>query len=227
MSLYSISGIGCEDCGGGCGGGGYIGGKRKAKRTARRAKRKARKTGINCKGARVKSVALAPARNAYLALVRLNVKKLAVKLAKATSTTEGRKKVHAKWCKLGGNGKKLQNAIDKAYAKYKRKRGIIGYMDDQELNQIGVIATATALSLAAPIIAALTPLIKQFAGEKAGRAAEDVEQATRELAPAEENNAEPQYQPQEESGEIGEISINPWIIGAGALAAYYLIKKRK
>lgn len=219
MSLYSISGIGCEDCGGGCG---YIGGRKK--RAARKAKRKARKTGINCKGARVKSVALAPARNAYLLLVRLNIKKLAVKLAKATSTPQGRQKVHAKWCKLGGNGRKLQSAIDKAYAKYKRKRGIIGYMDADDIGQIGM-TTAAALALASPIIAALAPLIKQFGGEKAAAAAEDISTAAEELAP-QETVPVPEQTP-EKSAEVGAISINPWLIGAGALAAFYILKKKK
>lgn len=223
MSLYSISGVGC------CGDApGYIGGKkrraarkryRKSVRKARRAKRKARKIGINCKGAKLKAVALAPARNAYLALIRLNVKKLAVKLAQATSTPEGRAKVHGKWCKLGGNGKKLQSAIDKAFAKYKRKRGIIGYMDI-ETAQIGSVAAI--LTAAAPIIAALAPLIQQFApGSKAAEAAEAAEQVTEavksEVAPAEA----------EQGDEVGAIQVNPWLIGAGALAAYFLLTKRK
>jgi hypothetical protein len=219
MSLYSISGVGC------CGDApGFIGGKkrrtaRKAKRKARRAKRKARRTGVNCKGRKVKAVVLAPARNAYLALVRLNVKKLAVKLAKATSTPEGRAKVHGRWCKLGGSGAKLQSAIDKAFAKYKRKRGIIGFMDTESA-QIGSVATL--LASAAPIIKALAPLLKTLApGSKAAEAAETAEQVTEavqvETAPAES----------EAGDEVGAISVNPWLIGAGALAAYFLLKKSK
>lgn len=225
MSLYSISGVGCD-----CDKPGYIGGKkrrtaRKARRKARRARRKARKTGVNCKGARVKAVVLAPARNAYLALVRLNVKKLAVKLAKATSTPEGRAKVHGKWCKLGGNGRKLQAAIDKAFAKYKRKRGIIGYMDI-EAGQIGSVATLIAS--AAPIIKALAPLIKQFApGSKAAEAADTAEQVTEAV----ETEVQPMESAQpvevEDQGEVGAIQFNPWLIGAGALAAYFLFSKRK
>ena len=211
MSLYSISGIGCNDCEGG-----YIGGRRKQRRQARRAKRKARKTGINCKGARVKAVVLAPARNAYLALVRLNFKKLAVKLAKATATAEGKTKVHGKWCKLGGSGAKLQSAIDKAYNKYKRKRGAVGYMDEQELGMIGVAVTSLVAS-AIPIIKALAPLIKQFGGEKG----EEITEQAEEVAEA------VQSENQTESAEVGAISINPWLIGGGALALYLLFKKKK
>lgn len=225
MSLYSISGVGCYDDKPG-----FIGGRkkrqakrvaRKAKRTARRAKRKARKTGVNCKGAKLKAVALAPARNAYLALIRLNVKKLAVKLAKATSTPEGRAKVHGRWCKLGGNGKKLQSAIDKAFAKYKRKRGIIGYMDT---DGAGIGSVAALLASAAPIIKALAPLIKQFApGSKADEAVESAAEAIEVV----EQETAPAQQLTEQGEEMGAITVNPWLIGAGALGLYFLFSKRK
>jgi len=219
MSLYSISGIGCDDCEGG-----YIGGrkKRKARRQTRRARRRARKTGINCKGARVKAVVLAPARNAYLALIRLNFKKLAVKLAKATSTEEGKRNVHAKWCKLGGSGSKLQSAIDKAFAKYKRKRGKVGFMDEQELGMIGVAVT-TVVASAIPIIKALAPLIKQFGGEKGEEIAETAEAVTEAVQP----NEQPAEQPAEEGAEVGAIGINTLLLGGGALALYLLLKKKK
>lgn len=236
MSLYSISGVGCYDDKPG-----YIGGKRKAKRqqkrtarkakrTARKAARKERKSGVNCKGAKVKSIALAPARNAYLALIKLNVKKLAVKLAKATSTQAGKKKIQEKWCKLGGDGAKLQRAIDSAYAKYKRKRGVIGYMDTDQLNIIG-FAPAAALAAAAPVIKALAPLIKQLAPEsKAAEAAETAEAVTEATESGEsESESEQQTQQSEESesADVSGIGVNPYLLGAGALAAYFLFFKRK
>lgn len=218
MSLYSISGIGCEDCGGGCG---YIGGRKK--RAARKAKRKARKTGVNCKGARVKKIALAPARNAFLALVRLNVKKLALKLAANYKDPAKKLKLHQKWCKLGGDAKKLESAVMKAYAKYKRKRGIIGYMDATD-GQIGSVATLLAASV--PILKALAPFLKTvLPGSKGAEAAETASEAAEELAPQETAQA-PEQAP-EESAEVGAIGINPWLIGAGALAAFYLLKKKK
>ena len=212
MSLYSISGIGCQDCEND----NYIGGRRqrRERRQARRKRRRERKTGINCKGARVKAVALSAPRNAYLALIRLNVKKLAVKLAKATSTEEGRRAVHGKWCKLGGNAQKLQNAIDKAYAKYKRKRGMVGYMDVQELGAIGSIATIIATAL--PIIKALAPLVKQFGGEKGEEVAETAQEVSEAIQPSENENAE-----------VGGITVNPYLIGGALLATYFLLKKRK
>ena len=214
MSLYSISGIGCQDCEND----NYIGGRRqrRERRQARRAKRKARKIGINCKGAKIKAIALAPARNAYLALIRLNVKKLAVKLAKATSTYEGKLKVHQKWCKLGGSGAKLQSAIDKAYAKYKRKRGMVGYMDEQEL---GMIGSLTALiSSALPIIKALAPLLKQFGEQKGEEIAETAQEVSEAIQPTEQN---------ENNAEVGGITVNPYLIGGALLATYFLLKKRK
>ena len=228
MSLYSISGVGCN-CGG-CSGcdGDYIGGRRK--RQERRARRKARRTGINCKGARVKAVALAPARNAYLALVRLNFKKFAVKLAKATSTKEGREKVHAKWCKLGGNGVKLQNAINKAYNKYKRKHklGEIGYMDTD--GTIGVVSVSALLATALPIITALTPLLKQFGGEKGQEIAEGAEQGAelaRQYTSGEEAQQPAEQQPAEQGAEVGGVTLNPYLIGGGVLLAYLLLRKKK
>lgn len=216
MSLYSISGVDC-DCESGYG---YIGGRRQkrvARRQARRAKRKARRSGINCRGSKAKAISLSAPRNAYLALIRLNVKKLAVKLHKATSTTEGRQKVHQKWCKLGGNARKLQSAIDKAYAKYARKRGLVGYMDAQELGIIGV-AVSTLLASALPIIKALAPLLKQFGGEKGTEVAETAEAVTEAVQPEQE---------QTPGEEIGAIQINPLLLGGGALALYFLLKKSK
>ena len=231
MSLYSISGIGCESCEMGfIGDDNYIGGRkrrqarrqaRKQRRQTRRARRKARKSGINCKGAKLKKVVLSAPRNASLALIRLNVKKLAVKLAKATSTPEGKQSVHARWCKLGGNGAKLQSAIDKAYSKYKRKRGIVGYMDENELGMIGV-ALPTLLASALPIIKALAPLLKQFGGEKGEEIAETAEAVAEEVQPGEQAQEQPA-----EDAEIGAIGVNPYLIGAGALALYFLLKKRK
>lgn len=236
MSLYSISGISCEDCDKP----GYIGGKRKAKRqqkrtakrtarrtarkakrTARRTKRQQRKSGINCKGAKVKAVALAPARNAYLALIRLNVKKLAVKLAKVTSTPAGKQKLHERWCKLGGDGAKLQSAIDKAFSKYKRKRGIIGYMDFD--GTIGVASVATLLATATPIITALAPLVKQFAG---GKTAEAIE-AAEEVAEAVESEAPAESESESGGEDVGAIGINPWFVDPGLVLLYFLFSKRK
>ena len=216
MSLYSISGIGCQDCEND----NYIGGRRqrRERRQARRAKRKARKTGINCKGARLKAFALAAPRNAYLLLIRINLKKLAVKLAKATSTEEGRKAVHARWCKLGGNARKLQNAIDKAYAKYKRKRGMVGYMDFDGMIGVEPSTTAAIIASAAPIIAALAPLLKQFGGQKGEEIAETAQEVSEAIQPTEQN---------ENNAEVGGISVNPYLIGGALLATYFLLKKRK
>lgn len=225
MSLYSISGIGCDDCEPA-----YIGGRkrrqaRKQRRQARKARRRARKTGINCRGARVKAFALAVPRNAYLSLVRLNFKKLAVKLAKATSTQEGRQKVHATWCKLGGNGAKLQSAIDKAFAKYKRKRGQVGFMDTDELATIGEPISLTAIiASATPIIVALAPLLKQFGGSKGEEIAETAEAVTESVQPEGQPAEE---QPAEEGAEVGAIRVSPLLLGGGALALYLLFKKRK
>ena len=117
-------------------------------------------------------------------------------------------------CKLGGNAQKLQNAIDKAYAKYKRKRGMVGYMDVQELGAIGSIATIIATAL--PIIKALAPLVKQFGGEKGEEVAETAQEVSEAIQPSENENAE-----------VGGITVNPYLIGGALLATYFLLKKRK
>lgn len=231
MSLYSISGLGC-DCGNCVGD--YIGGKkkrqqRKAKRQARRAKRKERKTRLYCKGARVKSVALSPARNAFLALIKINVKKLAVKLHSQLQNPERKRQIFQKWCKLGGNATKLESAVNKAYQKYARKKGIgqMGYMDFD--GTLGVVSVATLIATASPILAALSPFLKQLAPE-AAEIAEQAESVATEIEGGQEQTQEG-GQEQEASGEsvegIGAMQINPWLIGGAAVAAYFIFKKRK
>lgn len=187
MALYSINGIGCNNRPCNCGhraprrkipvtqlSGSFgtpsltdlptIAGK--AKRRARKAKRKERRTRLYCKGALAKKIALAPARNAFLALVRLNVKKMALRLEENLKDPQRKKKLSAKWCKLGGTFKKLETAIVKAATKYRRRRKISG-MDDGEI--IGV-PIAAALAAAAPIIKALKEFLSKLkkGGEDGG-----------------------------------------------------------
>lgn len=231
MSLYSISGIGCEDCVSGCG---YIGGRKKAarrqKRATRKAKRKARKSGVNCKGARVKAVVLAPARNAFLGLIRLNVKKIAVKLYENNYRDPAKKlKLHQKWCKLGGNASKLEAAITKAYNKYKRKRGIVGYMDMQD-GQIGSVAGLIAA--AKPILAALKPFLKTAIKKAAPLVKKAISKYRKRREEADEgvNEAEEytqEYQQEDENAEVGAVGINPLLIGAAGLGIYLLTRKSK
>lgn len=158
MALYQISGIGCNECNATpanyLGGMDIIAGK---KRTKRKAKRRAEKAAGYCRGKVGKKILLAPARNAFLALVGLNVRKMAVKLYTKLQNPDTKKRLFSKWCRLGGNAKKLENTILKAYRKYSRKRKISGF-DDAEM--IGAPITAL-LATAGPILVAL----REFLGK--------------------------------------------------------------
>lgn len=211
MALYSISGVGCcDNCESG-----YIGGRKR--RATRRAKRRERKTRLYCKGANVKRVGLSVPRNAFLSLVKLNVKKIAVKLYANLQDPNKKRALFKKWCKLGGDAKKLESAVVKAYNKYARKKGRkIGYMDME--GQIGSIATLIAT--ATPIIKALLPFLKQVApGSTITETAEGL---------TSEQPAEQSEQPTEQTdGEsVGQIQINPYVVGGGLLLAYLIFKKK-
>lgn len=84
-------------------------------------------------------VGLAPARNAFLLLVRLNVLKLGTKLAPAFS------RFAPQWVKLGGNANKLKSAIEKG-----QKSKVSG--TDCYTNSVGAVATGSVMAVALPII---------------------------------------------------------------------------
>lgn len=206
MGMYSISGFDYDCCVG------YddyepsavISGKakrqeRKAKRQERKAKRQAKRTGLNCKGSKLKKVALAVPRNAFLSLVRLNVKQFAVKLYKTMQNPARAEKLFNKWCKLGGDASALKSAVNKAVAKYKRK-------NPGKLNGIG-FAVESAISTATPIIIALLEFMKGGASTQDG--------------------AEPETMENEGETVEGIGAINPYLLaGAVGVGVYYLTKKR-
>jgi len=235
MALYSISGIGCccDNTTGVKDAFGQIeldsiGRRSKAQRRARRSQRKAkrkarrdrRRYGENCKGRTGAKIALSLARRAYLLLLRLNVKNMAVKMNAVLSNPDTRKKAIEKWCKLGGNAKLLKSTTAKAYAKYKKKRGISGYDD---LGFIGV-APAVLLSQALPILKALAPILSAIkpllkkSGELDESDSGEVEQT--------ESNTESSSSSDSESVN-GMSNQNMLLIGAGIVGAYYLLKKKK
>jgi hypothetical protein len=143
MAIYSISGIGQT---------------RKAKRVARRTARRAAGKGFGQrlkKGLRgVIKIAAAPTRNAFLALVQLNVRNLAKKLDVAYQKNPTQLKDF--WEKFGGRIDKLVGAINRG----KKKKRILGVDDDQPVI-IGVVATSTYLAAASPILVAVTTFLKK------------------------------------------------------------------
>jgi hypothetical protein len=202
MSLYTISGIGntCEI--------GYddfepssmISGK--SKRKARKIVRKSKRTGINCKGNKLKKIALAVPRNAFLGLVRLNVKKFAVKLYNAMKNPTKKQKLLEKWCKMGGDASALTNAVNKAFSKYARKRNISG---------IG-FAVESAIATATPIIVALLEFLKKGANEEPVEDGAQIEET-------------PEQTETETVEGIG--AMNPYLLaGAVGLGVYFLTKKK-
>ncbi len=172
-----------------------------------------------------KKLVLSPGRNAYLALIALNVHKLATNLARVDV-----KQLREKWEKLGGNFEKLQNAINKG----KAKKSILGIGFEPT-------STAAALAAAAPVIIAMAVLIKSLKKTKPGDEADfastlSLAQDATKAAFANETYG-PGELPDAESKEVEIVdkgkgddhtgfSLSPKVlmIGAGALVAAKVLK---
>ena len=210
MALYSISGVGCDTCEDY--GTPTIGApRRRTQRKAKQvAKRQARRSGFNCTGKRAAKFAppLIGARKAFLLLVRLNVKKFAVKLHNRLQDPSKANEILTKWCGLGGNAAVLRSTVAKAYEKYKRKRGMIG---------VDPVTITSAIAAATPVIAVLAKFLKPEAAEEI----EEVSQAIQEGASA--------FSDQGEGDTTSGIFDNKKILiyGALGLAGYYFLTKKK
>ena len=98
-------------------------------------------------------VAAVPARNAFLLLVKLNFKNLAVKLANAfVKNPAGVAKI---WAAVGGKIDSLKNAVS-AGSKKKQVENLA------ETQAIGVITAGAAIAAAAPIILKVTTFLKSI-----------------------------------------------------------------
>lgn len=166
MSLYSISGIGCN-----CQDDSYFGEVSIGRRTKaqRLEKKKARRYGENCKGRTATKFfpVLVAGRKAFLTLLSLNIHKMGTHTVLAFRNPKGRLKILETWCKLGGNAAQFKKTIAKIEARLKRKG---------KINGIGDPATSSFIATALPIITAMLPILKQFAPE-GSKAAEILEQA--------------------------------------------------
>jgi hypothetical protein len=142
MAIYSISGIGAT----------------KAQRMARRTKRRAAGKGFGQKLKKglkgVLKIAAAPARNAFLALVQLNVHNLAKKLAVAYQKNPTGLKHF--WEQFGGRIDKLVGAINRG----KKKKRILGV--EPGYNAIGVVDTGVYIASAAPILVKVAEFLKKI-----------------------------------------------------------------
>ena len=117
----------------------------------------------------VKTIAMAPARNAFLGLVKLNFRGLAYKLEKGIKRDS--EKIKKFWERFGGKFSRLESAVKKGAKKRpllgsKVKRSGLGNIYDAQvtITGIGIEPTTTtagaAMAAAAPIIIALAPILK-------------------------------------------------------------------
>jgi hypothetical protein len=181
-----------------------------------------------------KKVALAAPRNAFNALVALNVRSLATKIAAVAA--KDKSKLESFWNKLGGNPSKLIELANKSKGKkplFGKGKGINGvgfYADDSEDAYIG-IATEAALAAAAPIILAATKLFKSL---KIGSDKENDELVPEGTEPIDPDGtgfeaADPEPGAKTSSASTTSFTASPMLIGgiaAGALALYFITKKK-
>lgn len=149
--------------------------KKKAKKAAGKGKGKGK--GLFQKAANAgKKVALLVPRGSFLSLVLVNARGIATKLLNSPG-----KKTLAIWEALGGDPKKLMDAINKGAAKKpflgSKISGVAGL---EHLDGIGVVGAATVATLlvsAATVIAAFAPILKMVdknKGTKDGESTDDL-----------------------------------------------------
>lgn len=208
--------------------------------------------GLKKLGKGLKKISLAPARNAFLALIRLNARGLAYKFAAAYKVAEAKNKATAFWEKLGGDPKKFWDSVKKGSKKKplggsKRKKETI---NGAEIGVVGtvtigalLVSAGTILAAAKPIFQAIKPILKKkdpkaaadfdAVDEKAGGEAgleKDIVEAGGEvkaLPPGTEVEKDPQL---DKAGKAGLKLSTPVLIGlaaAGAAGIYLLTKKSK
>lgn len=150
---------------------------RGARKAARKEKKAARQKGF-CNGKLAKKIALAPARGAFLALVKLNFNKMGSKLFQTLKDPNKKARLFAKWCKLGGNARLLNQAILKV-AKRKKLSGI----------GAAPAGIGPTLAAAAPIIQALLEFLPKILKKKTEEATQEVAESGSATAAAQQ--AEP------------------------------------
>lgn len=119
----------------------------KAKVVRRKAERKANGGGLRF----VKKIGAAPARGAFLGLVRLNALKLATKLAGAIKKDPS--KVQKFWLRVGGKYEELKKTVSKASG-----QTLSGY----EEAQVASVTLAAAIATATPVLAMAFALFKEL-----------------------------------------------------------------
>jgi hypothetical protein len=224
MALYQISGIGCNDYGCKCNSGGMYGFEDfgQPQISGRKERRAVRRSGEHCKGRTVPKFAppVILARKAFLLLVRINFRKLGVKIHYALQNPTTRAKVLEKWCSLGGNADLLKSTVEKAWKKYSRQHNIssVGFTG---------VELAAAWASAQPIILAMLPIIALAAklapsGSKAKEVLETVSETAEQVKEVTSTDDTGSGGGQTTSG-----NTNAWIYGGLALAGVYLLTRKK
>jgi hypothetical protein len=233
MALISLAGIGKKSKA-----------QKSAKKTARKEKIKKIATKLKKTGKAVIKVALAPVRNSFLLLVKVNFKNLAGKLKKVYDTNPD--KLKSFWSGFKGNWDSLIKAINTGYKK--KAIGTIG-------NSVGNPVTV-AITTASPILVKLSKFLKsvginpeklqELAQDKLNEIAQNVvEKVTgeakqiekedkQELAQEEKNISKGITKSSDESGAdesesasgsgIGKNTL--LLVGAGAVGLYLLTRKK-
>ena len=171
----------------------------------------------------VKKVALAPGRNAFLLLVKLNVRGIAKRLSNALTKNE--KGTKEKWTKLGGSFASLKKAI----AKGKDKKPLLGQSKkNKELSGhegIGSPELAVAMTAALPVLIAVGNILKTIKGDQTA----DGDMAAEEIA----SGGDPTSADNMNISDLGTgadhtgFSLSPIMIGVMAVAGYFLFIKKK
>lgn len=175
-----------------------------------------------------KKVGFAPARAAFLGLVEMNLKGLATKLSEAAK--QDNSKLVTIWQKVGGDPNQLQKHIEKG-----SKRKSIG--DIEEIEGIGAVtaaAVAAAVAAAAPIIVLFVDMLKKMKQTKAmqeGGEITDLEKDAASNLSAEgvtpEEAREAANAPDSSGGGLGMDPKTLMLLGGGAIALIFLMKKKK
>jgi hypothetical protein len=197
------------------------------------------------RGGGLKKIGLAPARGAFLLLVKLNVRGLATKLQQ--SIQKGSDKTKAFWSKVGGNFDKLKAEINKGAKKKPllgiKKKGISGATSVEYLEEgIGIepatlTAAAAAIAAASPILLAVSKLFKS----------QSIPEGEEDVISDDEKKDEPGLDPDGTGFEVTDSEAgsgtketpgilttgfkpSPLMIGAiglGALGLLYILTKKK
>lgn len=147
--------------------GDYIAGKKSKSGGKPKKSKQEKKAGRKRVKKKVAKVALAPARAAFLTVLRLNALKLSTKLVRVFKMPNGPAIIQKFWTGFGGDYAKLKQAISK------------GAKQSINADDIGS-ATATAIATATPIIVALIPIIKQFKAGGDKKEAKEFDQGVNE-----------------------------------------------